>query len=531
MLSVLSHVEKGALHEKNIDNVFEEFLDLAKDDPVMTELIGFNANSATDKFNQSTVNDKRQVFLLLARLINEDAYISATARSLLASLDGTEWREIDSALSRLVTELLDVGYSKGYIYKTLMDFFHGKDKTIKENNYISGLVNLFPLEPKKYNCYILVSIVAKGISKILGDFNAEIVESGEFDKLKITAGKEVLLKFKDVEAMDAVSARSTAVAWVNIIRNIMRLYGHDVDFAYSQRIAVQCGDDIVYIARQKTAMLRGFDTNSKAISQDMISMVEKLNLDSMSIRKFGRAIDYHNSSLGEDDPTRIVANLWFAFESLVPKDYGENIVDGIINALYPYLSLYYIEKHLKYADYLMDKWYGGNYKGVIGEFPLGNRGSHDVLSAILLTDELPDLRKKIAELTKNDPILINRMGILREKFKTPKRIHDSISSHLHRVGLQIRRIYRTRNLLVHLGQAGPDWKMELLAENAHEYFDILVDGILRTGGVSTQSMSIRNCLDYSRIACGVYMTSLKSNDNVHNLMTYESALFPKIKFA
>ena len=80
-----------------------------------------------------------------------------------------------------------------------------------------------------------------------------------------------------------------------------------------------------------------------------------------------------------------------------------------------------------------------------------------------------------------NPLLRFRLYSMKEAFSKADAVQNALAEHSQRVEWHIRRIYRSRNLLVHSGQGIP--YRTALVENVHSYFHQVLntlEGILST---------------------------------------------------
>jgi hypothetical protein len=94
----------------------------------------------------------------------------------------------------------------------------------------------------------------------------------------------------------------------------------------------------------------------------------------------------------------------------------------------------------------------------------------------LAIDSNEDLRKELYGALKDFHLLRYRAFFLSESLSDTESIKNLIDTHKKKVSWQIRRIYRTRNLIVHSGRT-PSYT-ETLIENGHDYLDQMMEGVM-----------------------------------------------------
>jgi hypothetical protein len=98
------------------------------------------------------------------------------------------------------------------------------------------------------------------------------------------------------------------------------------------------------------------------------------------------------------------------------------------------------------------------------------------LLLLLSLEETRSLRRELYESIGDFHLLRFRLFQLSNSLRTPSSAQAHIDEHWRMVEWQLRRIYRTRNALVHDGRT-PRY-LGALIENGHDYLDMVLDEIL-----------------------------------------------------
>lgn len=83
-----------------------------------------------------------------------------------------------------------------------------------------------------------------------------------------------------------------------------------------------------------------------------------------------------------------------------------------------------------------------------------------------------------------------------------------ISTHNKKIQWQIRRIYRTRNLIVHSGST-PSY-LPILIENTHEYLDSMINEIIQLSCGPRRISTFDQAFEFLKIKYESYLKSIKS---------------------
>lgn len=91
------------------------------------------------------------------------------------------------------------------------------------------------------------------------------------------------------------------------------------------------------------------------------------------------------------------------------------------------------------------------------------------LAEILALPQYEELRTRIVNDLKSYPVLRSRIMQISDMFKTKKSVLKEIDRYTSRIDWHLRRLYRTRNAIIHSGDEPTNIK--LLGEHLHNYLD------------------------------------------------------------
>src|SRR5690606_1853257 len=111
------------------------------------------------------------------------------------------------------------------------------------------------------------------------------------------------------------------------------------------------------------------------------------------------------------------------------------------------------------------RWDRSSLKHITREIS-GKSLPHKIFKIIALEEHNERYNELLAR-TEKFYLLNNRIQQLKKATTTPKILISNLEKHEERAAWQLRRIYRTRNLIVHSGQTAP--YIEILIENLHDY--------------------------------------------------------------
>src|SRR5690606_20936268 len=184
------------------------------------------------------------------------------------------------------------------------------------------------------------------------------------------------------------------------------------------------------------------------------------------------AIDLHSTALEANDLENKLLSLWTAFETLIPK-LNSSSVDRIVqltSAITPFQVYGYFGNLI--AETKQDFWH---YNRKLSSSVLRNvktlkkESLNMSVAALLTTAENEANRKSAYKGLDLFPLLRYRIFQINCQLKNGAAAKELLAVHRQKVEWQLRRIYRTRNMIVHSGKL-PSYT-NILVENIHNYFD------------------------------------------------------------
>jgi len=202
-------------------------------------------------------------------------------------------------------------------------------------------------------------------------------------------------------------------------------------------------------------------------------------------------------------------SIWSAIEVLLsdPVD-GARIVHYTANMV-PAVCMYHARRQFHATSNDLKVLFRGRYTDILDELP-GREISYKpayALAGCLLLDEHADTRARLLKLCDEQPIARHRIDRLSAHYSNIGCTYKALRDHEARVGWQVNRIYRSRNLLVHAGKS-PDYVGQLI-QNADEYFRFLVTAVLMETFGQTASVSIEGVIHSIKTRYNIRMQTFK----------------------
>ena len=182
-------------------------------------------------------------------------------------------------------------------------------------------------------------------------------------------------------------------------------------------------------------------------------------------------------------------NLWTAIEVLIPVERKGSFsrINQICNYLTSVLSINYYRSLLVHLNVEL-KVIGEEYTECLNE--TGKEGIAGLIS--IITDAtFESTKNKLLEHLSNYPVLQYKIHQYTELFISPNKLLYTYNNHSNRIRLQIMRIYRTRNMIVHDGNKSR--YIDLILQNLHYYVDSLIELIstIQTTGFDSMNSILR----------------------------------------
>ena len=193
----------------------------------------------------------------------------------------------------------------------------------------------------------------------------------------------------------------------------------------------------------------------------------------------------HASATQSKDIGNQFLNLWTAIEVLIPVERKGSFsrINQICNYLTSVLSINYYRSLLVHLNIEL-KVIGEEYTECLNE-----TGKEDIAGLIsIITDAtFQSTKNKLLEHLSNYPVLQYKIHQYTELFISPNKLLNTYNNHSNRIRLQIMRIYRTRNMIVHDGNKSR--YIDLILQNLHYYVDSLIELISTIQATGFDSMN------------------------------------------
>ncbi|WP_156000813.1 hypothetical protein [Thioalkalivibrio sp. ALJT] len=539
-LGVLRDVESGIIQKPNIQHVTAEFHDHFLNDPVAQELVPLSESTVASVVagDLPSIPNLRAFFEIASVHLAPSRYKPKLEESLLSvCLDPASDLALVRRLARLyVTTLLGIGYHQKYIHSVLEERFfrEGLDRTRGVQSFLS----VFGGDPRKYAVTFRVGRLFDDRSGVFSDFGFEIAQNSPAvlpPLSKFSADDCTNYPFfatiEDVKAKDPYSARVVAEKRLDLIASFLSIYHHGGPADWSQGCYVlEDGDSsVTWVGDDVSPMRKCDDLRHHVATRRLREFLGGFSLRDGSLSKFISSVRLHAMAMKAGGDENQILNLWTALESLVPSDLKHEKVsqiEHIANSVIPFANVGYIEKRLNTLVKDLLRWDNAGAKACFREVA-GRKFTHR-LGKILALDNLSEVRQELFNIASGYVLLSERLKDVADAMKSPAGVANALDRHALRVEWQIRRIYRTRNMIVHAGST-PPYTRDLI-EHCHGYLDVVLEELIELASEPRSVDSVEQGFELIRLRYEMYLRELKRGGNGFSEGGIDRLLFSHSRF-
>lgn len=508
-LNLISDIENGNIDYQALSHVLDELIWAVQNDKVAKSLLDTDIEYYTAIADESGLSALKLRLEVLDRTLNPPRYIKAVFNALEEKIATVEKKEIDALARTLVTSLVNSRLSKQHLYNTvLQSFFH-------EGPQISDLSGLRPfldsLVPKahRFDVLLLTSKNIQSVSTSIDAFKLKIPQELPEKLLKVSQQNkfepnedETYVLASGIKAYDMYSARQEAIRNLDNLSDLLSLFQHRSRIAWRQEAVVAqncCSDDVRWISPPKGPMDKASDLRPEKAAKELNALLKSFSAKGMSFRKFNRVADIHGICINHNIVENQLVNLWTALETLAPSHSGGSKISNVTAAALPFLLHTYVDRLVQQLAYDLLNWDKWRVKKLLNKVPCDPKTSlKGKCLRLLCSNENEALRNLLYEQLKDFHLLRHRVFQTSEKLSDRRKIQKLIADHEKKVIWQIRRIYRTRNLIVHSGEVPPPY-IDTLVENGHDYLDLIVFEVMKISCGDYSATSLEQVFEIGKI--------------------------------
>lgn len=517
---LIKDIEKELIESANLRPVLEELIWSVQNDPIAKSLLDDSIENYVllgDDIKLTEVNTRLEV---LSRTLEPYRYLHKSFDIISNNVKNIKKKNIDSACRSMVTTMLNMGVSKQFLFKCTNDFFFSSSGPKIENPKIIDDFLKF-IYPYQHDCvvYFLVSDLIESVKDSLDNFQIELLQELPKD-LNLLAHQNSFIKGPNesyvaigpLKALDVFSAQENAANRLDSLSDLFTLFYHQQKIKWQPIALVQqcCLDSPVAVTLTKGAMEKPFDLRPEKASKELNRLLRNIAFtkDSASLNRFNRVADLHGICVSTDIPENQLVTLWTAIETLIPSSTTKKSkIINIVEAMVPFLMNSYIRRIIQRFTHDLVTWKPWEAKAILNKVPGINGPStfHRALALLAVKENQP-IRDELYLRTKDFQLLKYRAFQLSEMLSSTEKLKRALETHEKKLRWQIRRIYRTRNLIVHSGQSAS--YLHAIISNGHDYLDQIVFDVMKFSCGEYRVEKLSQAFELAQIRYGKFKRNL-----------------------
>jgi hypothetical protein len=434
-----------------------------------------------------------------------------------------------------VTSLISAGYDQRHIQIQASDYFYSVKNRISDSNAIEGFFKLFPFESSKFNVIFKVDPVFEHLGEELSSIGLKITKSipdgidvARHSKFIPDPEHALFAVAAEVSAKDPYSARDLAEYRLKLCSTLLNLFHHKENPSWRSECLVHDinKNALKQINTPINAMHKCADLKPEVASIKMKKLFNEFSLENNSFAKFVRSAQLHSMALTSNSYENQILNLWIALESLIPSetklDDSSNI-EHITKSLTPFLNIGYIEKLIYNLAKDLLRWNSREVKKALSG--ISGKKLSEKLIKLMIFEEYKPQRNTLTTSFRDFHLMTDRFEFLSTVVSKPPNAMEALDAHELRLAWQIRRIYRTRNIIVHSGKT-PGYTKSLI-EHTHDYLDTVLLLLVKLASNPKSINSVAQGFKYIEMKYGDFYKSLSVKNLIFTKENVESLLLTK----
>ena len=507
----ISKIDGELIKDQNLISIIEETNKRSQKDIVTKNILG---NQYELFFPIKVSNDRKKIILTLELLSNRlslSKVIKSIFNQLPIEIKNNSKDAINVLSNNLVTALINVGFHQSYIYHQTNNFFFSA-KTA-ENRKIETFFNKFDTKKKDYQVILKVSDSFLEIKDICKKYDLELYEEMNIKKLQekpqsfisSQLSDQIFVKCTKILAYDSQSARRIALDQLNGLASFFTYFHHKNPPQIERNAIVKEGERYFLIEPSISSMAKGEDMSHEDAGKFLTAFLNSFSTNRPSRIRLNRAVNLHSQALTSTSNENRILNLWICYETLFGGGKTTTVIH-IINSLTHICSLKYFERIFNELSKSVRMWNRMEFNQI--KKITNQTNDTKAICVFSLSSEYSAERMSLYQKLNEFPLLRHRINELNRNLKSADKILNYLSKHNEKIKWHIKRLYRTRNQIVHDGYMPQN--LEILVENAHSYFDIFMDDFIVDNMISKSVRSINQAVANSELLNIGWQKLLKS---------------------
>jgi len=534
-------VDKYKSYLKEVSILEHELYDKLRFDNISKHLIGHKREMYLSAFKnkEDTRNFISTLELLILRL-SYTSYLEECKIQLIEVLKQPKHKEkIYTLTERFYETVLEAGYEQGTIYYLIRNYFFSRSRLKKIANIEDsfGFFDYFDLNKSEYSVIFKASNLFEQISDSCKYFNIEINKTIKDDNIIKKSGiftsnkreKHVFIRCNKIYANDYLAARTKAEEKVRLIADLLNFFHHKNLAKWEPKSLVVHIDknDVRIMEKPTNKMTKISDNRPQRAATYLNQLLSKFNLRGDSFQRFNRAIELHSlATRTEEGPNQIV-NLWTCFETLLVGTSTGTKIELVEKNLTPFLVNGYIPYLLMELTHELKQWDNDKLNKAIKRLPDEYNDIHFSVAAIVSIREHEEIAVDLLKNMDKAPLLRLKMMKLIKSLQNTHDIKSLIEEFKIRISRDIRRLYRSRNAIIHLGKTSKETLG--LVEIAHTFIDMILSTLYETKVYEGRINSIEHSIQEQHMTMNYYINFLSKKQKCDQTNFIDALFGPDYK--
>lgn len=523
---LISDIDDGLIDKNNLQPVLEELSWSISVDPVAKALLDLPAKRYFLDPACEPLDRVRAKLEVLGRTLEPHRYLRKCSELLSESVYKQEKIKIEKFSHLFFTTLINLGFHKYHLYETTVGFFYSGDEPERIDSL--GLIDeyleaVFPWQHDFEVFFIATSLLADIQESAEAAFSVELYEQlpaalQTFAEARGFAlnNNEIVAKVEVSSALDCYSARELAESKLGRLRDLFTLYHHKNQIGWRcETLIVQCCEpDPKIVALPRNPIEKGYDQKPQKASEQLNRMLRSFRMTGRDFQKFNRAVDFHGLSVNNADFDNQLLNLWIALETIVPTHAGTAKIGQVVDGVLPFVAINYYWRLVGRLAQDLLRWNKAEVFRILRKVSV-DQGAivRKKVFLLLASPSEGAAREDLYASLRDFQLLRFRVYSLARLLECPNKSLETLEMHERKVAWQLRRLYRTRNLIVHSGRT-PSYVQSLI-ENGHDFLDQVILTVIRMSGSEYQIQTIEQCFELAKVArakLGILLKECESFD-------------------
>lgn len=302
---------------------------------------------------------------------------------------------------------------------------------------------------------------------------------------------------------------------VSLISDLFTVFHHKIKPWFSDESLVyhHKKSNVIEVNNFTNSMEKLRDTKIDDAKTLFPFFLSQFGLEHESFKRFNRGIELHSLSLSTKETASQILNLWICLETLLITDSGATHISIVEEYLVKIIINEILESKINNIAFLLEQWNSVKFEEVIMKLPDTLKNDRLIaVSSIFILKEYKNLAIELLNEMNDCPLLRYKIGFIIRNFQNINKILDFFENKKKRIYWNIRRVYRTRNKIVHQGDIGK--QNDFIVETVHYYLDSILNSIIVKKLKFNDINSIENYLHEINLIYKDYINFIEKQKNV-----------------